>query len=57
MGALQDILDAVRVAPGKKFRLKDHDPSWAGDKKIPKGDRKKIAIALILFGIERPDVG
>ena len=43
MGALQDILDAVRVAPSKKFRLKDHDPSWAGDKKIPKGDRKKIA--------------
>ena len=32
MSMLQDIIDMIRVKPGKKFRLKDHDPAWAGDK-------------------------
>ncbi len=43
MPTLHDILEAVRVRPGKKLRLKDHDPAWAGDKKIAKTDRKKLA--------------
>jgi PPK2 family polyphosphate:nucleotide phosphotransferase len=43
MVAFKDILDAVRVPPGKKFRLKDYDPAWAGDKKVPKSERKKFA--------------
>jgi PPK2 family polyphosphate:nucleotide phosphotransferase len=43
MISFKDILDAVRVTPGKKMRLKDHDPSWAGDKKTPKSERKKFA--------------
>jgi PPK2 family polyphosphate:nucleotide phosphotransferase len=43
MVSLKDIIDAVRVPPGKKMRLKDHDPSWAGDKKSPKAERKQFA--------------
>jgi PPK2 family polyphosphate:nucleotide phosphotransferase len=43
MPTLDDILDTIRVKPGKKFRLKDHDPSWAGDKSIPKSERKAFA--------------
>lgn len=29
-----------RVKPGKKFRLADHDPAWAGDEEIPEAKRK-----------------
>ena len=43
MSLLQDILDMIRVKPGKKFRLKDHDPAWAGDPNIPKKERKTFA--------------
>jgi PPK2 family polyphosphate:nucleotide phosphotransferase len=43
MVSLKDILDTVRVAPGKKMRLKDYDPSWAGDRKVPKAERKAFA--------------
>src|SRR6266702_1286650 len=47
MISFNDILDAVRVRPGKKMRFKDHDPAWAGDGKIPKADRKKFAEELL----------
>src|SRR3954451_9892546 len=47
MISFKDILDAVRVAPGKKFRLKDHDPSWAGDKDVPKAERKEFASKVL----------
>ncbi len=43
MVSFKDVLDAVRVPPGKKVRLKDYDPSWAGDPKIPKSERKQFA--------------
>ena len=36
MDLMQQIIDMVRVKPGKKFRLKDHDPAWAGDPSVPK---------------------
>ena len=29
-----------RVKPGKKFRLADHDPAWAGDEDVPEEQRK-----------------
>jgi PPK2 family polyphosphate:nucleotide phosphotransferase len=29
-----------RVKQGKKFRLADHDPAWAGDEEIPEAKRK-----------------
>jgi PPK2 family polyphosphate:nucleotide phosphotransferase len=43
MALIDDILDMIRVKPGKKFRLKDHDPSWAGDPNVPKKERKAYA--------------
>src|SRR6266480_2678015 len=43
MSLVQEILDMIRVEPGKKFRLKDHDPAWAGDPSIPKKQRKAFA--------------
>jgi PPK2 family polyphosphate:nucleotide phosphotransferase len=43
MFSIDEILDQVRVKPGKKFRLKDHDPDWAGDNDLPKKERKTLA--------------
>jgi PPK2 family polyphosphate:nucleotide phosphotransferase len=43
MLSLKDILDSVVVKPGKKFRIKDHDPAWAGDPGVPKKERKHAA--------------
>jgi PPK2 family polyphosphate:nucleotide phosphotransferase len=37
------IIDKFRVKPGKKFRVKDHDPGWAGDKDVPVEKRKETA--------------
>jgi PPK2 family polyphosphate:nucleotide phosphotransferase len=47
MSLLQGILDKIRVKPGKKFRLKDHDPAWAGDPNIPKKERKTFAEKIL----------
>lgn len=44
---LEEMIDSVLVKPGKKLRLKDHDPAWAGDKNVPKGERKKFAKELL----------
>ena len=46
------IQQAFRVQPGKKFRLADHDPGWAGDGAIPEKERKEMA-----EGILASDVG
>jgi PPK2 family polyphosphate:nucleotide phosphotransferase len=43
----QDALEYVRVPPGKKVRLKDYDSSWAGDKKLPKKERKQFAEKIL----------
>src|SRR5438552_1820582 len=37
----------IRVKPGKKFRLKDHDPGWAGDGDMPKKERKAFAAKVL----------
>jgi PPK2 family polyphosphate:nucleotide phosphotransferase len=42
-----ELFETVRVQPGKKFRLKDHDPAWAGDKDRPKKERKQFAKDLL----------
>ncbi|WP_165250413.1 polyphosphate kinase 2 family protein [Paludisphaera soli] len=44
---LEDVVAKCRVAHGKKFRLKDHDPSWAGDEDVPKPKRKKFAEKIL----------
>src|SRR5262249_46642489 len=43
MSKVKKIVDSCRVSDGKKFRLKDHDPSWAGDPDVPKSERKDYA--------------
>jgi PPK2 family polyphosphate:nucleotide phosphotransferase len=40
---LSELLEYCHVKAGKKFKLKDHDPSWAGDKDISKAERKEFA--------------
>jgi PPK2 family polyphosphate:nucleotide phosphotransferase len=47
MQSIEDLLDSVVVKPGKKFRLKDHDPAWAGDKNVSKKERKQTAKKLL----------
>jgi PPK2 family polyphosphate:nucleotide phosphotransferase len=43
MVKLRDVLDFCHITSGKKFKLKDHDPAWAGDPNVPKKDRKEFA--------------
>ena len=47
MPSAKELIASVRVKPGKKFRLKDHDPAWAGDKDVPKKERKEAAKELL----------
>ena len=41
--ASDEIIDQWRVPPGKSIDLKDYDPGWAGDPKLPKAERKRFA--------------
>jgi PPK2 family polyphosphate:nucleotide phosphotransferase len=43
----KEIVDLFHVKPGAKLRLKDHDPGWDGDDRIPKEDRKKTAAEVL----------
>jgi PPK2 family polyphosphate:nucleotide phosphotransferase len=47
MPDLDDLFRQFRVKPGKKLRLKDHDPAWSGDKSVPKQERKAFAQQLL----------
>ena len=52
MPSLDEMVDMIRVKPGKKFRLKDHDPSWAGDKDVPKKERKAFAVESLSQNVD-----
>jgi PPK2 family polyphosphate:nucleotide phosphotransferase len=43
----EKIHEMIRVRPGKKVRLKDFDPGWAGDEEVPKKERKEQAGSLL----------
>ncbi|MGC8642934.1 MAG: polyphosphate kinase 2 family protein [Isosphaeraceae bacterium] len=43
MDPREKMIEMCRVPDGTKVKLKDYDPAWAGDKDIPKGERKEIA--------------
>jgi len=43
----KDVLEKFCVAPGKKFRLKDHDPAWDGNDDVPKAERKELAEKIL----------
>jgi PPK2 family polyphosphate:nucleotide phosphotransferase len=47
MKTQQEILDWCRVDPGERVKLKDYDPAWAGDKSVPKAERKRLAEKLL----------
>ena len=47
MKLTKDLLDYFRVRPGKKFRLKDHDPGWQGDTDVSKEERRKFAEEIL----------
>ncbi|MEX2186942.1 MAG: polyphosphate kinase 2 family protein [Pirellulales bacterium] len=44
---LGTIIERCRVKPGRRFRLADRDPGWAGDGDLPKKQRKKFAEKLL----------
>jgi PPK2 family polyphosphate:nucleotide phosphotransferase len=53
---MRDVAREFRVKPGRRLRLKDHDPAWAGDKEIRAlaGDElKERAKAFIQRNLER----
>jgi PPK2 family polyphosphate:nucleotide phosphotransferase len=43
MASVDDLIAMYRAPHGKKIRLKDYDPDWAGDPKLPKEERKEFA--------------
>jgi PPK2 family polyphosphate:nucleotide phosphotransferase len=43
----KEVLRKFRVMPGEKFRLKDHDPGWDGDDRLPKEQRKEFAAKIL----------
>ena len=47
MAASDEIIDQCRVPPGKSIRLEDYDPAWAGDPKLPKVERKRMAAEVL----------
>jgi PPK2 family polyphosphate:nucleotide phosphotransferase len=47
MVSSEEIIDLWRVPADKSNRLKDYDPMWAGDPKLPKGERKRFAEELL----------
>ena len=47
MAASDEIIDQCRVPPGKSIQLEDYDPAWAGDPKLPKVERKRLAAEVL----------
>jgi len=39
----EEIIERCRVSHGKSIKLKDYDPGWAGDARLPKTERKRFA--------------
>lgn len=47
MHPVDELIEEFRVQPGKSVSLKDFDPAWNGDQKIPKEKRKEAAQAML----------
>jgi PPK2 family polyphosphate:nucleotide phosphotransferase len=47
MPDLKEIVDQFRITPGKKVRLKDYDPAWAGEGYGSKSERKEFAARVL----------
>jgi PPK2 family polyphosphate:nucleotide phosphotransferase len=44
---LDQVLARFRVEPDKKCKLKDFDPAWDGDDRIPEADRRETAAKIL----------
>lgn len=44
---IERAIDPCRIKPGKRFRLKDHDPGWKGEGEASKEDRKEFAAEVL----------
>ncbi len=49
----RDILQQCRIKPGKKVRLKDFPPDWAGDPDAPKSERKRVAEEVLSESVDQ----
>lgn len=47
LGRSSEFVRQFRAPPGKKIRLADYDPAWAGDDDVPKKQRKEVAKELL----------
>ncbi|MEX2141084.1 MAG: polyphosphate kinase 2 family protein [Pirellulales bacterium] len=47
LGRSSELLYQFRAPDGKKIRLADYDPAWAGDEDVPKKQRKEVAEDLL----------
>ena len=47
VSSIEEIIQKFKVPAGKSFKLKDHDPGWAGDPDVPKAERKQLARNLL----------
>lgn len=43
----EEISERCHVVSGKKFRLEDHDPAWAGNPEVSKSERKELAEEIL----------
>lgn len=48
MSPVDELIKEFCVQPGKSVSLKDFDPAWSGDAKIPKEKRKEAAQAMLV---------
>lgn len=47
MNKLDELLDNLRVEPGKRCRLKDFPPDWDGNENVPEEERRHIAARIL----------
>lgn len=47
MVTIDELLDRFRVEPGKKCRLKDHNPGWEGNEDRPEEERRAYAAQVL----------
>jgi PPK2 family polyphosphate:nucleotide phosphotransferase len=48
---IAEMLERCRIDPGKKVHLAEHDTAWAGNRSIPKEERKEYAQTLLAEGV------
>lgn len=52
MLTIKDVLNLSRVSPDEKFKLRDRDPAWEGDTKLPEEERRRVTAQLLEKNID-----